>query len=564
LDPKFYDQTRREITPLQLDLVEGYAQGRVSRRTFMQRGALLGLSVPMLGAIMAACGGSSSSSSSSSASAPAASSGAPKTGGTIRVAIQTPAGPIDPVGMYDLGAYGCVAQTFEYLTSVGDNGDIAPGLAESWTPNADGTVWTFKIKSGVKWQSGGDLTVADIAATLDRVVASGNSGIKGVLDKGSTVADSADPLTAVVTLLKPNGFFPYLVSPYNPQTAITPADYTAGTTLDQRPDGTGPFKLSKFDKATGASFVRNDTWWGGKTPLDGVELQFFNDTGSMVNAFSGGSVDVIEQFDALGGDALLNDPNINLITIRATLHRQIWMRCDKGAFKDKRVRQAMAYTFDRQQMIDTLFKGKADIGNDHVIAPIYPYWDSTQPQRTQDIAKAKQLLADAGASGLKTTLHAAKLQEIPELAQLIQSGAQQAGFDVQLQVESLGTFYGAQWCPAKPADPPCSGAADFGIVDYGHRATPDVYLNAALNTGGAWNSSQYSSPDFDAAFVDFQKALDLDAHKAAAAKIQTILTEDTPIGVPFFFNYLGAYSKKFQGIKADGLGQMFFDKASQV
>ena len=59
-------------------------------------------------------------------------------------------------------------------------------------------------------------------------------------------------------------------------------------------------------------------------------------------------------------------------------------------------------------------------------------------------------------------------------------------------MESLDTFYGAQWCPAEPADPPCSGAAELGIVDYGHRATPDVFLNAALATNGVWNSSQYS------------------------------------------------------------------------
>ena len=111
-------------------------------------------------------------------------------------------------------------------------------------------------------------------------------------------------------------------------------------------------------------------------------------------------------------------------------------------------------------------------------------------------------------------LHAGDLQEIPQLAQIIQVGAKEAGFDLQIEVESLDTFYGAQWCPEDPADPPCSGAAELGIVDYGHRATPDVYLNAALATNGIWNSSQYSSQEFDDAFKEYQGAVGVEAQTA--------------------------------------------------
>ena len=107
-------------------------------------------------------------------------------------------------------------------------------------------------------------------------------------------------------------------------------------------------------------------------------------------------------------------------------------------------------------------------------------------------------------TGLTATLHAGQLQEIPDLATLLKSQAAEAGITLNIELESLNTFYGAAWCPAEPADPPCSGAADLGIVDYGHRATPDVYLNAALKTKGIWNSSQYASSEFDGAFTEFQ------------------------------------------------------------
>src|SRR5262249_34680291 len=157
---------------------------------------------------------------------------------------------LDPVAMQDLGSYGIIAQCFEFLCTLGDGGDIAPGLAESWEPNADGSVWTFKLRQGVTWQADGSaFTSADGARTLDRLAAAENAGLKGVIGPGSV--DTSDPATAKVTLLAPNGNFPYLVSVFNAQAVITPAAYATGTTLDGSPNGTGPWKLTKFDAATG-------------------------------------------------------------------------------------------------------------------------------------------------------------------------------------------------------------------------------------------------------------------------------------------------------------------------
>jgi peptide/nickel transport system substrate-binding protein len=571
MDFRAFDRARRQAGPLELDLVESYAKGSVSRREFVRRGTLIGLSLPFMSAIISACGSSGGSSSDTTAGGggsaatsggTSAGSGTGTPGGTIKVASQKPAGPLDPVAMQDLGTYGIIAQCFEYLTTLGDN-DIAPGLAEKWTPNSDGSEWTFELRKGVKWQDGTDFTSADVAATMDRMVDAGNSGLKGIIEKGAV--DSSDPNVAVFTLVGPNGNFPYLVSVYNPQSCITPKDYASGTTLDAKPNGTGAFKLAKFDSATGATFARYDDWWGGKTPLDGSEWLFFDDLGAMVTTTTAGEADAIVQFQVIGGDALFNDSNFNVLAMQAATHRQVWMRCDTGQFTDKRVRQALAYTFDREQMIKTLFRDKADLGNDHVIAPLYPFFFDGLTQRKKDIAKAKSLLQEAGVTGtLKATLHFGDLQEIPQLAQIIQVGAKEAGFELELAGESLDTFYGAQWCPESPADPPCSGAAELGIVDYGHRATPDVYLNAALATKGIWNSSQYSSPEFDAAFKDYQSAVGVEAQTAACEKIETILNEDVPVGLPYFYNYLSGFSKSFQGVRVSALGQMYLDKASKT
>lgn len=566
MDYRQLDKVRSTAVPLQLDTIEAFAAGRLSRREFIKRATVLGLSTGAIGMVIAACGGAASTGSpAAGGSAGAGASGGGKKGGTIRVAAQRPSGPLDTVGMQDLGGYGVTAASFEFLCTADPSGslvNIVPGLALKWTPNDTGSVWTFDLRQNVKWQDGSAFSADDVVATMERLVKAGNSGLKGVLPPGGAVAK--DPNTVVFTLTGANGNFPYLVSVFNAQTLITPKDYAAGTTLDSKPNGTGAWKLDKYNQASGATFVRNPDWWGGTTPLDSVEWIFFDATGPMVTAYQGGQVDAIIQFDVLSGKALLDDPNFNSLALQAALHRQIWMRTDKGQFKDKKVRQALALTFNRPELIQQLFQGKADLGNDHVIAPVYPYFDPSVPQRAQDIAKAKQLLSDAGVSNLTADLHCGQILEIPDLAALLKSQAAQAGITLNVAVESLDTFYGAQWCPAEPADPPCSGASELGIVDYGHRATPDVYLNSALSTKGVWNSSQYSNPAYDEAFKKFQTAVGVDAQKAACKDIETILVEDTPISVPYFYNYLTGYSKKFTGVYSSGLGQAFFSTTSQV
>ena len=241
---------------------------------------------------------------------------------------------------------------------------------------------------------------------MDRLA---ESNLKAYITAGSTKAIDAN--TVEITLLAADGQFPYQVGPYNPQALITPVDYVLGTTLDKVPNGTGPFKLTKYDEAVGATFEANADYWDGKPFLDSLEFTFNEDLATLVSGMQAGEVDAIVQFSVIGGDALLADDNIEVGVIHGSAHRMLWMNTREGDFTDVRVRQAVALGIDRQALIDTILKGKGDIGNDHPIAPIYPYFDASQPQRTRDIEKAKQLLKDAGKEGLKATMFFPKLRE---------------------------------------------------------------------------------------------------------------------------------------------------------
>ena len=395
MDYRLFDRARRQATPVEVDHVEAFAQGRITRRDFVTRGTVLGLSVPFMSAIIAACGSSSSkgtdaavttiAGSTDTAAAPAA--GAIKQGGTLRIAAQKPAAPLDPVAMADLGTYTPVVTAFEYLVNT-LGADLSPMLAESWKPNADGSVWTFVLRKGVKWHDGSAFTSADVVGTLDRLA---GSNLKAYIKAGSTKA--VDDFTVEITLNNADGQFPYQLGPYNPQSVITPKDYVLGTTLDKRMTGTGAFKMTKFDPAIGASFVANPDWWGGKPYLDGLEFLFSEDIQTQISGIQGGAADAIVQFPVVGSEALLNDSNIVVESIHGSGHRQLSMntRDADGGFTDVRVRQAIAYGIDRDAIIATVLKGKGDIGNDHPVSPIFPFFDASLPQRKRDVEKAKQL-----------------------------------------------------------------------------------------------------------------------------------------------------------------------------
>ena len=119
MDFKRLDRVRRSATPLELDLVESYANGRITRRQFIKRATVIGLSLPAIGAVIAACGpsGGSAAPTGGASAVPGASSAPPVAGGSIRVATQRPVS-IDPVAMQDLSGYGMVSQCFEYLCTL--------------------------------------------------------------------------------------------------------------------------------------------------------------------------------------------------------------------------------------------------------------------------------------------------------------------------------------------------------------------------------------------------------------------------------------------------------------
>jgi peptide/nickel transport system substrate-binding protein len=545
---KALDALRRGRSEHENHLIDCLVAGRVSRREFVRHGSVLGLSLPFLASVVTAIG----------MEAPTRRAWAASPGGTVRMAQVVPAAAIDPVKIADGGGVTVLSQVAETLVLSGRDLTAQPVLAEGWSPNKDGTVWTFKLRQGVKFHSGKPMTADDVVATFDRLANPDNgsnalSVFTGMLSKGGT--RKVDDHTVEFHLNAANGNFPYAVSTDNYNAVILPADYAGDFEKDM--NATGPFKLEKYTPKVGASFVRNTEYWGGQVMPDRVEASFYNDYQPQILALQGGQIDVIQQVPVLQGVGLLNDPNIDIIRTPSTAHQQVHMRTDLDPFKDKRVRRAIALCLDRPKIVQGLMKGKAQLGNDSPFAAAFPSTDKTVPQREKNIAEAKKLMEAAGMSkGFQTTLTTEKYLEIPDFAVLIQNAVKAIKGNIKVNVLDQGAYYGDAVYGKSPwLD------SDMGITDYGHRGVPNVFLSAPLMSDGTWNGAHFKNSEYDKLVAGYIVALDIDAQRAAAGKIQRLLLDETPILFVYFYDFLTATKKGVTGVQPTAMGHLLLGKA---
>lgn len=545
-------------------IIDEFAAGRLSRRDFIRRGTVVGISLPVLGAIISACGSSipgGSSPSTGSGSAPAG-----KAGATIKAGIITPAAAVNPLTVADQGGLDMLGQTGEYLTFSDQHLKLQPVLAESWSANDKADVWTFKIRQGVKFHSGAALTADDVVYTYKlntnpKGEGAALSAFGGVLTPDGVV--KKDDSTVEFHLEAPNGNFPYLTSSDNYNMIILPNNYDPAK-WESEFVGTGPFVLKSYTAKQGASFTRNASYWGRKALPAATEFTFYDSQTPQILALTGGQIDVVGQFSVSGGEQLLSG-GYNIIRLKSSAHRELSMRNDKAQFKDARVRRAIALSLNRPEIVTALFKGYADVGNDSPFAPVFPSTSTSVAQRTQNIAEAKSLLSAAGfPNGFSMQLTGNDTQEIANYAQIVAQSAKAIGVDLHVKMEAPSVYYGkftfgnSDWLDAA-----------MSLVDYGHRSVPNVFLGAPLETidakkgTGSWNAAHFNNPQYNKLVKDYVGALDLSSQRQIAGQIETLLLNETPIIYGYFYNYLTATAKNVNGAYPTAIGHIFLTNATK-
>jgi peptide/nickel transport system substrate-binding protein len=547
------EEIRRRSGELENHLIDEYRSGYISRREFVRRGAVAGMSMTVVGFLASACGSGEKSDSSQSGDQ---SNAKVKPGGTIKAGINSPSGALDPVTVNNQGGLAVLGQTGEYLVWSDRNLRPIPRLAEKWEHNKDGSVWTFQIRKGVKFTDGTPLTARDVAATFNRLADPENSSnalstFTGVLSKGGTTA--VDDSTVRFELEAPNGNFPYITSSDNYNAIILPRSYKGD--WEKTFIGTGPWKLDKYTPNVGVRYVKNPDYWDKtrQPNADRTEIRFYSKEQAAVLALQSGEIDLLGQFSVTGGKSLLSDQNVRVVQLRSAAHRQVHMRGDREPFQDKRVRQAVALLVDRAGIVEGLFEKRADLGNDHPFAPVYPSGAKGTPaQRKQDVERAKQLLADAGkADGFSFQIDGWDGFEMPDLAQLIQNDVKVAGIRAKVNITDNSSYYGdAVYGKSRWLD------STMGITEYGHRGVPNVYLGAPLKSDGTWNGAHFKNKEYDGLVDEYTSALDIQSQRAAAKKIQTLLNDEVPIMFLYFYYYLSATKPNVAGYDISAMGHV--------
>jgi peptide/nickel transport system substrate-binding protein len=366
-------------------------------------------------------------------------SATPKGGGTLVFGGAGDPRNFDPIINDDGESLRVIRQVYDTLIqNKPGTAEIVPALAETWEHDAAGKVWTFHLRKGVKFQDGTAFNAAAVCFNFDRWFSMTGDAAQSLMayyadvfegfktnssaDFGAPIYNScaaSDDSTAVITLNKYKGAFPgaftlasfAIASPKALQdggadTVTKNGDaFTFSDFATTHPVGTGPFKFGGWDKATNQiTLLRNDDYWGSKAKVEKVIIKIIKDETARKQALIGGDVDIID-FPAPADRKLLADQGFN-VQARPAFNILYLGLNEKSNPKlaDLRVRQAIAYAINRGQLVQTKGPNGTEVAKEFMPKTVAGYADDVV---TYDYNpdKAKQLLKDAGAEGMKLTFY---------------------------------------------------------------------------------------------------------------------------------------------------------------
>jgi peptide/nickel transport system substrate-binding protein len=428
--------------------------------------------------------------------------------------------------------------------------NIVPQLALSHETSADGKEVTIKLRSGVKFHDGEPFDAEAAKYSLERHLTLPTSFRKPELASLDHV-DVVDPLTIKLVLK----------SPYSPLLAqltdragmmVSPkAAREEGDKFGLHPVCAGPYKFVERMQQDRIVFEKfTDYWNKDNVFIDRVVfLPIVDSTVRLANLKSDG-LDLIERLVATDIKDVRADPKLKLSTSLSLGYEGITINIgndkNKGPLSQSaKVRQAFDLSIDREAINQVVYNGEFVPGNQWV-NPEHPYYQKVYPVRSRDIAKAKALLKEAGITApITVDLMVAKNVERETVAQVIQSMAAEAGFDLKIRVTELATAL-------KQAE---AGEYQAFILDWSGRIDPDGNSYIFHKSRAPQNYSAYSNPDVDKVLDDARLVTDMAQRKSIYEKMTKSILEDEPIIYLYHRKNLIAHTTKLEGYKQmpDGL-----------
>lgn len=456
-------------------------------------------------------------------------------GGLLRVAMQ-PAVKTDPALISSDSEVMLANAVYDYLVDVDAKSAIQPRLATKWTISADGLTYTFDLAQGVTFHDGSAFSSKDVVWTFNRLRDATKKLPTANLYKNIASVAAAGDKQVVFTLTATNPFFLYDLS--DNHALVMKADTADPTDFN----GTGPFKVTNFSAEDRVELVANDKYFiPGEPKLAKFTIIFFSDENASVDALKGGQVDLVLRMSTALYTSLKTETGLTTVDIPTNGFDLVRLRSDRKPGNDPRVIQAMKLATDRAAILKLVQGGYGAIGRDSPIGPLYAaYYSEDTAVPARDVAKAKQLIIDAGyPTGLKLDIHVPNTGGRPDLAAVLKSQWAEAGIDLNVIVEPESVYYADNgWL-----------AVDLGITGWGSRPYPQFYLDTMLKTGAVWNESHFSDPEFDKLAAEAGTTLDEATRIADYKQIQKILIERGPVIIPYYFAQFAAIKSTFQGFQ---------------
>jgi peptide/nickel transport system substrate-binding protein len=426
---------------------------------------------------------------------------------------------------------------YEGLTAVDKDLKIVPSLAESWTVSPDGKTYTFKLRPNVKFHDGAAMTADDVVSTFRRVQSKDIASPLASRLSAMESATAVDPMTVEVKLKEPSA--PLLTSLAT--LAIVPKSVeTDKDKLQKAPDGTGPFKFQEWQPNGFISLTKHDGYWQQGLPkVSGVKFNIVPESATRQVGLSNGQYALLPNIDAATALQLKGKSGVKLAETLDLAYTLIGMNASKPPFDNPKVREALNYAINRQEIVEAALFGAGVPGGP--LSPALKTWalDVSQfPCYKPDPAKAQALLKEAGVTTpLAVSMNVLPRQDIKDLAQVVQEQLNKAGFKVELKNQEQGQFI-QDW---RNGNFELFASINAGSPD------PDDYFYRTFRTGGSTNVFKYSNPDVDKLLDSARAMQDQTARKSAYDDIQKTLACSGPVAHLTYGTLFSAMRDKLQG-----------------
>ena len=553
---------------------------RISRRNFLK---VAGVGAAALG--LAACGGSKSGSTATSGSASSAAGSSTGSVNTAGFTVQYGSNPetLDPALNSAVDGANTIITIFEPLLLINENNEVVGGQAESWEASEDGLTWTFTMRDGLKWSDGTDLNAKDFEYSFKRMANPDTAApyaetCLGMIDgfdaaqAGDTdalnVKASDDGKTLTIVLSYPCSYFDKMaafatMSPV--QQATVEANGDAWCTSAETFVSNGPYMITEWTPSERIVLTKNPNYVGGwdssKIVSDSITLLLLEDSSASYAAYNSGEAVLIkdvptDEIPSLtkaedGGDFYVD-------TILGTYY--VSLNLQRDAFKDAKVRKALALAIDRDYVANTIMQGTYSTA-DSIVGPGivdengYFHDNGNAPYISADyeanMAEAKKLLEEAGypnGEGYPTIEYSTNDSgyHVP-LAEYLQQVWGDLGITLTISKMEWSAFTAARRAGEYDV------ARNGWVMDYND---PSNMLDLFC-TGNGNNDGKYSNPEFDAA-IDASRVADSAEHFAQLHKAEDILMEDMGCIPVAYYNEFWLQSSSLKGVWHSPYGYWYF------